>query len=45
MVYNTKASVYNTTIFYDERKIPLERIIEMQREEGYEIQGEPEWVK
>jgi hypothetical protein len=27
MVYNTKASVYNTTIFYDERKIPLERII------------------
>ena len=45
MVYNTKASLYNTTISYDEGKISLEGIIEMHRKEGYEIQGEPEWVK
>ena len=45
MVYNRKASLYNTTISYDEGKISLEGIIEMHRKEGYEIQGEPEWVK
>ena len=45
MVYNTKASVYDTTISYDEGKITLDRIVEMHREEGYEIQGEPERVK
>lgn len=45
MIYNTKASLYNTIISYDESKITLHRIIEMHREEGYEIQGNPEWVK
>jgi len=45
MIYSTKASLYNTIISYDESKITLERIIEMHREEGYEIQGEPERVK
>ena len=33
------------TISYDESKITLERIMEMHREEGYEIQGETVWVK